>query len=45
MWSDLRLVEQFVLFLDSQAKEETLRDLLIRSLLRFGVKKGGVALF
>ena len=42
MWSDLRLVEQFGPFLDSQAKEETLRDLLIRSLLKIRVKKGGV---
>jgi hypothetical protein len=42
VWSDLRLVEQFGPFLDSQAKEETLRDLLIRSLLKIRVKKGGV---
>ena len=42
MWTDLRLVEQFGEFLDLKANEETVRDVLIRSLLKIRVKKGGV---
>lgn len=42
MWSDLRLVEQFGPYLDWQAKDETVRDMLIRSLLKIRVKKGGI---
>ena len=42
MWSDLRLVEQFGPWLNSRAKEETVRDMLIRSLLKIRVKKGGI---
>jgi hypothetical protein len=45
VWSDLRLVEQFGSFLDLRANEETVRDLLIRSLLKIRVKKGGVHAF
>ena len=41
MWTDLRLVEQFGPYLDSRANDETVRDLLIRSLLKIRVKKGG----
>ena len=42
MWDDLRLVEQFGRHLDEVWKGETARDLLIRSLLKIRVKKGGV---
>lgn len=42
MWNDLRLVEQFGHYLDCKANDETLRDLLIRKLLRIRVKKGGI---
>jgi hypothetical protein len=41
VWTDLRLVEQFGGYLDSAAKEETIRDVLIKSLLKIRVKKGG----
>jgi hypothetical protein len=41
VWDDLRLVEQFGGHLDD-GKEEKIRDLLIRSLLKIRVKKGGV---
>ena len=41
MWDDLRLVEQFGGHLDEGA-EEKIRDVLIRSLLKIRVKKGGV---
>jgi len=41
VWDDLRLVEQFGGHLDD-GKEEKMRDLLIRSLLKIRVKKGGV---
>ena len=42
MWDDLRLVEQFGPYLDSQAGEESIRDLLIRKLLRIRIKNGGI---
>lgn len=42
MWDDLRLVEQFGGHLESEADGEKARDLLIRSLLKIRVKKGGV---
>ncbi len=42
MWTDLKLVEQFGPYLDFEAKEEEVRDLLIRGLLKIRVKKGGV---
>ncbi|MGA2346937.1 MAG: terminase [Candidatus Sulfotelmatobacter sp.] len=42
MFTDLQLVEQFGGFLDEPAGEESVRDLLIRKLLRIRVKKGGV---
>lgn len=42
MWTDLRLVEQFGPYLDLRANEETLQDMLIRSLLKIRVKKGGI---
>ena len=42
MWTDLQLVEQFGEFLDLKANDETVRDVLIRSLLKIRVKKGGV---
>jgi hypothetical protein len=42
IWTDLQLVEQFGAHLDDKAKEETVRDLLIRKLLRIRVKKGGI---
>jgi len=41
VWDDLRLVEQFGRHLD-EGKEEKIRDLLIRSLLKIRVKKGGI---
>ncbi|HTS37812.1 MAG TPA: hypothetical protein VMH04_19210 [Candidatus Solibacter sp.] len=41
-WTDLRLVEQFGPHLDVRMGEETLRDMLIRSLLRIRPKKGGL---
>ena len=40
--TDFQLVEQFGPRLDSRANDETLRDLLIRKLLRIRVKKGGI---
>ncbi len=43
MWDDLRLVEQFGAALDLKTRDgEMARDLLIRSLLKIRVKKGGV---
>jgi hypothetical protein len=42
MWTDLQLVEQFGPFLDLKANDETLRDVLIRKLLKIRVKKGGI---
>jgi hypothetical protein len=42
VWNDLRLVEQFGPFLDYRANGLTIRDLLIRNLLKIRVKKGGV---
>lgn len=43
MWDDLGLVEQFGAALDLKTTDgETARDLLIRSLLKIRVKKGGV---
>jgi hypothetical protein len=42
VWNDLRLVEQFGPFLDSRADGLSIRDLLIRKLLKIRVKKGGV---
>jgi len=42
VWTDLKLVEQFGPYLDLRANEETVRDLLIRRLLKIRVKKGGV---
>lgn len=41
MWDDLRLVEQFGAHLD-EGEREKIRDVLIRSLLKIRVKKGGV---
>jgi hypothetical protein len=55
VWNDLRLIEQFGPYLDKRAKsdprlhwpvkEEMIQDLLIRSLLKIRVKKGGVHYF
>jgi hypothetical protein len=55
VWNDLRLIEQFGPYLERKAKsdtrlhrvapEETIEDLLIRSLLKIRVKKGGVHYF
>src|SRR5580704_2959761 len=42
VWNDLRLVEQFGAHLDSRANDETIRDLMIKGLLKIRVKKGGV---
>ena len=42
MWSDLRLVEQFGPFLDARVGDLTVRDLLIRKLLKIRPKKGGL---
>jgi hypothetical protein len=42
VFSDLLLVEQFGSFLDRPSGEQTLRDLLIRKMLKIRVKKGGV---
>jgi len=42
VFTDLQLVEQFGAFLDEGAGEETVRDLLIRKLLKIRIKKGGV---
>jgi len=42
VWTDLGLVEHFGGYLDSVADGETLRDLLIRSMLKIRVKRGGV---
>ena len=41
-WTDLQLVEQFGPFLDARANDESVRDLLIRNLLKIRVKKGGI---
>lgn len=45
MWTDLQIMEQFGPRLDDMAGDQTLRDLLIRKLLRIRVKKGGVHFF
>ena len=42
MWTDLQLVEQFGPKLDQRVNGETVRDFLIRRLLRIRVKKGGI---
>jgi hypothetical protein len=42
VWTDLRLVEHFGGYLEYEAGGETLRDLLIRSMLKIRVKKGGI---
>jgi hypothetical protein len=42
VWSDLRLVEQFGPFLDARVGDLTVRDLLIRKLLKIRAKKGGL---
>jgi hypothetical protein len=42
MWTDLKLVEQFGAFLDERAEEQTVRDLLIRKMLKIRIKKGGL---
>jgi len=42
VWTDLQLIEEFGGHLESTANEETIRDLLIRGLLKIRVKKGGV---
>jgi hypothetical protein len=42
VWTDLRLVEQFGPFLDERVGELTVRDLLIRKLLKIRAKKGGL---
>ena len=42
MWTDLRLVEQFGPFLESRVGEFTVRDVLIRKLLKIRAKKGGL---
>jgi hypothetical protein len=42
LWTDLRLVEQFGPFLDARVGDLTVRDLLIRKLLKIRAKKGGL---
>ena len=42
MFTDLQLVEQFGPFLDQKKGEQTVRDLLIRKMLKIRIKKGGV---
>jgi len=42
MWTDLRLVEQFGPFLEARVGDLTVRDLLIRKLLKVRPKKGGL---
>ena len=42
MWTDLSVVEQFGPYLDQMEGEETVRDLLIRRLLKIRTKKGPV---
>ncbi|HEY3974321.1 MAG TPA: terminase [Candidatus Sulfotelmatobacter sp.] len=42
LWTDLRLVEQFGGVLDQIHEERTVRDLLIRKLLKIRTKKNGV---
>jgi hypothetical protein len=42
VWTDLELVEQFGPFLDRRSEEQTLRDLLIRKMLKIRIKKGGL---
>jgi hypothetical protein len=42
VWTDLQLVEQFGPFLDHWSKEQTIRDLLIRKMLKIRIKKGGL---
>jgi hypothetical protein len=42
VWNDLRVVEQFGPFLDQMEGKQTVRDLLIRKILKIRVKKGGI---
>jgi len=42
VWTDLQLVEQFGAHLDDAANEGTVRDWLIRRLLKIRIKKGGL---
>ena len=42
MWTDLQVVEQFGSYLDRVEGKETVRDLLIRKMLKIRIKKGGV---
>jgi hypothetical protein len=42
VWNDLRVVEQFGPFLDQMEDKQTVRDLLIRKILKIRVKKGGI---
>ena len=42
MFTDLQLVEQFGPFLDQKKGDQTVRDLLIRKMLKIRIKKGGV---
>ena len=42
MWTDLQLVEQFGPFLDRMEGAETMRDFLIRKMLKIRIKKGGI---
>jgi hypothetical protein len=42
VWTDLRLVEQFGPFLDARVGDLSVRDLLIRKLLKIRAKKGGL---
>src|SRR5437588_12059451 len=42
LWTDLQLVEQFGPFLDQVEHGQSVRDLLIRKMLKIRAKKGGV---
>ena len=42
VWTDLQVVEQFGAFLDRMEGKETMRDLLIRKMLKIRIKKGGI---
>ncbi len=42
MWTDLQVVEQFGSYLDRVEGKETMRDLLIRKMLKIRIKKGGI---
>jgi hypothetical protein len=42
VWTDLQLVEQFGPYLDRLEGKETVRDWLIRKMLKIRIKKGGV---